>query len=81
MNTEIGHLRLNLPAGFEARAQRLGRLLGEALAARTDLPAGQIEQLGVGPLHIDPRRSDRAIAEHIAGAIHAALRSNGHTET
>jgi hypothetical protein len=73
MHTEIGHLRLTLPAGFEARAQRLGSLLGEALAARSDLPAGHIEQLGIGPLQIDAGHSDRAIAEHLAGAIHAAL--------
>ncbi|MDD5366290.1 MAG: hypothetical protein PHR30_13205 [Gallionellaceae bacterium] len=72
MTTEIGQLKLRLPAGFEARAARIGRLVGEALARR-DLPAGRMDQVGVGPLQVDARRSDRAIAEHIAQSIHAAI--------
>lgn len=68
MTTEIGQLTLRLPPGFERRAARIGRLVGEALAA-ADLPAGRIPQLGVGPLQVDARRSDRAIAASIAGAI------------
>lgn len=72
MTTEIGRLALKLPAGFEKRAGRIGRLVGEALSGH-DLPPGHIEHLGVGPLKIDARRSDRAIAEHIAGAIHGAI--------
>lgn len=73
MNAEIGQLRLHLPAGFEHRAQRIGRLLGAALAQTPDLPGGTIDRLGVGPLQIDPQRSDRAIADHLAGAIRTAL--------
>lgn len=76
MTTEIGRLSLRLPAGFETRAARIGRLVGEALAGR-DLPAGGIAQLGVGPLKVDARRSDRAIAEHIAQSIHAAIKQGG----
>ncbi|MFA5083671.1 MAG: hypothetical protein WC474_14050 [Hydrogenophilaceae bacterium] len=72
MTTEIGRINLNLPAGFEARAARIGRLVGEALARR-ELPAGRIDRIGVGPLKVDARRSDRAIAEHIAQSIHAAI--------
>ncbi|MEK7736198.1 MAG: hypothetical protein AAB319_00325 [Pseudomonadota bacterium] len=72
MKTEIGQINLHLPAGFEARAQRIGRLIGESLA-RHDLPAGRLTQVGVGPLHIDPRHSDRAIADNIAQSIGAAI--------
>jgi hypothetical protein len=73
MTTEIGQLRLQLPAGLEARAQRIAGLVGAALAERGDLPAGRIEQIGVGPLTVDPRASDRAIAATIATSIAAAI--------
>ena len=73
MKTEIGQLSLRLPAGFEGRAQRIGRLVGEALARQPDLPAGRLGRVGVGPLQVDPRRSDRAIADGIAQSIGAAI--------
>lgn len=77
MTTEIGQLSLRLPAGFEARAQRIGRLVGESLARLDGLPGGQITQIGVGTVRVDARRSDRAIAESIAGAIHVAIQQGG----
>ena len=73
MRTEIGQLRLQLPAGLEARAPRIAGLVGAALAGRADLPAGRIEQIGVAPLTVDPRASDRAIAAHIATSIADAI--------
>jgi len=73
MKTEIGQLNLRLPAGFEARAQRIGRLVGEALARQEGLPGGQHVRIGVAPVRVDPRRSDRAIAERIVQSIHAAI--------
>jgi hypothetical protein len=72
MKTEIGRIQLRLPAGLERRSRRIGRLVGEALA-RCDLPAGRVDQLAVGPVTVDVRRSDHAIADHIAGNIHAAI--------
>lgn len=75
MSTEIGQLRLQLPAGFEHRAQRIGRLVGEALVQRDDLPAGHIEQLRVGPVQVDVRHSDQTLARHIADSIHAAVKA------
>lgn len=72
MKTEIGRIQLRLPAGLERRSGRIGRLVGEALA-RCELPPGRIEHLAVGPVTVDVRRSDRAIAERIAGTIHAAI--------
>ncbi len=72
MKTEIGRIQLRLPAGLERRSRRIGRLVGEALAQR-ELPPGRIDHLAVGPVAVDVRRSDRAIADHIAGNIHAAI--------
>lgn len=69
MKTEIGWLRLQLPAGFASRAPRIARLVGEALAARPDLPAGRLAELRVGPLRLDRRAGDGAIAGRIANAI------------
>lgn len=74
MKTEIGTIRLSLPAGFEGRGQRIGRLVGEALARQEGLPAGQIPHVRVGPVQVDVRRSDRAVAESIAQGIVRSLR-------
>lgn len=73
MTTEIGQLNLRLPAGFEARAQRIGRLVGESLARQEGLPGGQVDQIGVGPVRVDARASDRVIAARIAQSIGAAI--------
>lgn len=75
MPAEIGRLRLQLPAGFEERAGRIGRLVGEVLAQRDDLPPGRIEQLQVGPVRVDVRDSDRAVAQQIADSIHTAVKT------
>jgi hypothetical protein len=72
MTTEIGHINLRLPPGFAGRAQHIGRLVGEALARR-ELPAGRVAQIGVGPLTVEARRSDHAIARQIAETIHTAI--------
>ena len=76
MRTEIGRLHLQLPPGFEGRAQRLGRLVGEALAARSGLPSGRLERLKVGPLKLDPSRSDRALAGQVAAAVARAIHAS-----
>ncbi|ADW19397.1 hypothetical protein Despr_3270 [Desulfobulbus propionicus DSM 2032] len=76
MTTEIDHLRLQLPAGFEHRAQRIGRLVGEALAGRDDLGFGRVDQLRVGPVQVEADHSDRRIAHQIADAIQRGLAAN-----
>ncbi len=73
MKTEIGQLRLQLPAGFEGRAQRIVRLVAEALARRENLPAGRFDRVGIGPVQIDARAADRTVAETIATSICAAI--------
>ena len=72
MTTEINQLALRLPNGFERRAQRIGRLIGEALARR-NLPAGRVDRIRVGPRTADPRHSDRSVAERIADTIPTAI--------
>lgn len=74
MKTEIGSIGLGLPAGLERRGARIGRLVGESLA-RSNLPAGTIERLSLGPVAVDTRRTDRAIADSIAGSMIKAIRA------
>lgn len=74
MTTEIGHLQLQLPPGFEQRAQRIGRLVGESLAGR-DLPAGRLAHLRIGPVAVEAHLSDRRVAQRIADSIHAAIQA------
>jgi len=73
MNTEIGQLQLQLPPGFEKRAQRIGRLVGENLAHYTALPSGRIEHLQVGPVRIERHFSDSRVARQIAESIYSAI--------
>lgn len=75
---EIDHLVLRLPAGFEKRAARLGRLTAEALASRplTGI-TGVLPQLTLPTQKVSTGWSDRRIAEHLADAIQRQLSSPG----
>jgi hypothetical protein len=75
MSTEIGHLQLQLPPGFEERAERIGRLVGEALADYGNVPSGRIDHLRVGPLAVGTELSDQRVARQIADSIHAAIQA------
>lgn len=74
MTAEIGHLQLQLPPGFEQRAQRIGRLVGEFLT-RSNLPAGHFAHLRIGPVVVETHHSDRHVAQRIADSIHAAIQA------
>jgi hypothetical protein len=66
----IDTLALSLPAGFERRAARIGRLTAEALAASP--PAAQDKRIAVlqlPPLRLRPHWNDRRIAAELALAI------------
>ncbi|MDD2463323.1 MAG: hypothetical protein PHI97_04945 [Desulfobulbus sp.] len=76
MSTEIGQLQLQLPPGFEKRAQRIGRLVGENLAGYTSLPTGRIEHLRVGPVAVETHHTDQRVAQRIADSIHAAIKAD-----
>jgi hypothetical protein len=65
----IDTLRLQLPAGFEHRAERIGRLLGDALAqidAGADLA---LDRLALPPIQVAPGASDADVARTIAHSV------------
>jgi hypothetical protein len=66
----IDTLRLQLPAGFEHRAARIGRLLGDALA-RIDAGPGDLtlHRLAVPPIELAPGASDADVARTIAHSV------------
>jgi hypothetical protein len=79
----IGTLRLQLPAGFERRAERIGRLLGDALARiDTGAPGADLtlDRLALPPITIAPGGSDFDVAASIASSVRhqiAAARRQG----
>jgi hypothetical protein len=75
----IGRLRLALPPGFEGRAGRIARLVGDELAGRLPLAAGavRLDRLAVPPVRLAPGASDRQVAGAVAAAIAAGLHSGG----
>ncbi|HKK56812.1 hypothetical protein [Marinobacter sp.] len=74
---DIQNLRLQLPDGFESRAGRIGRLLGDALAQYPVAQSARIDQLRVGPLTLKEGASDRQIARQIAQSIHRQIPGEG----
>lgn len=81
MRLEIDHLALQLPAGFEARAPRIARLLGEALARPEHLGSlrlahnAALPALQLPPLAVQTGHSDAAIAQRLAQALTAQVHS------
>jgi len=70
----IDRLRLSLPAGFERRAGRIARLLGDELAA-LPLAAGEVrlDRLALPPVDVARGASDRQVAGAVAAAVAAGL--------
>jgi hypothetical protein len=79
----IDTLRLQLPAGFEGRAERIGRLVGDALARiGTGVPGPELtlERLAPPRITIAPGASDFDVAASIASSVSrqiAAARRQG----
>lgn len=66
----VDTLALTLPAGFERRAARIGRLTAEALAASPPTTRGAgIARLRLTPQAVQAHWSDQRIAVHLAQAI------------
>ena len=68
----IDTLRLQLPAGFEGRAERIGRLLGDALARIDACAPGAeftLERLAPPPITISPGAIDFYVAAGIASSV------------
>ncbi|MEF8702415.1 MAG: hypothetical protein V5B32_04100 [Candidatus Accumulibacter sp. UW26] len=66
---QVDTLALTLPAAFERRAARIGRLTAEALAVALPMHGGSIAQLQLAPQRISAHWSDRRIAAELAQAI------------
>ena len=79
----IDTLRLQLPAGFERRAERIGRLLGDALAQIDTGAVGAeltLDRLALPPITIARGASDFDVAAGIASSVRqqiAAARRHG----
>lgn len=73
MNLTIDRLSLQLPPGFEHRADAIARRLGDELAR---LPwSGTYEQnhIQLPPQQVQREHTDRQIAAQIARAIHGQI--------
>jgi len=76
----IDTLSLRLPAGFEHRAERIGRLLGDALAGiepgSSAVPAA-IEHLALAPVAVAHNATDVEVAAGIAASVRHHLVAAG----
>ena len=79
----IDTLRFQLPAGFERRAEHIGRLLGDALARIDSGPPGAdltLDRLALPPITMAAGASDFDVAAGIAHSVRheiAAARRRG----
>ena len=69
MNLTIDRLHLQLPAGFEYRAESIARRLGEELARLPWLEDAIVQQATIPAQTVQPAWSDQQIARHLAVAV------------
>ncbi|MCB1956654.1 MAG: hypothetical protein KDG55_13315 [Rhodocyclaceae bacterium] len=70
----VASLAIALPAGFERRAARIGRLTAEQLAAHPPAPrSATLPLVQVPPLTLRRGASDQSIAAALAAAIRGRL--------
>lgn len=74
---DIDRLKLQLPEGFEHRAGRISRMIGDQLALTPIQSTQRFEQLSIGPVQIGRAATDQQVARDIARAIQQQL--NGGT--
>jgi len=70
---DIQRLRLQLPEGYEHRASRIVRLVGQALAREPVSHNGETAHLHIGPMALPEGATDRQAADRIARAIRTQL--------
>ena len=73
----IDRLRLSLPAGYERRAERIGRLVADELASLQLAGDASFDRLSVPAVKIARGASDRQVAGAIAGAIATKVNGGG----
>jgi len=69
----VDTLRLELPAGYRDRADRVARLTARALSPYAAGPGLALDRLLVGPVEVRAELDDEAVAGEIAAAVGAAL--------
>jgi len=65
----IDTLSLRLPAGFEHRAERIGRLVGDAIADLDVTESRAFDRLALPAIHVERSANDAQIATAIAHAV------------
>jgi hypothetical protein len=73
----IEHLRLELPPGYEHRAQDIAARLARELETMSVTGELRLEALKLPPLEIDPASGDSEIAWRIAKAVRAGVEAGG----
>ncbi len=73
----IDRLRLQLPPGFEHRAEGIARLVGDALGRRPVSGDRRIARLAPPAVEITAGTGDREIAGRVAAAIHRQIGEAG----
>jgi hypothetical protein len=72
-NFTVDRLSLQLPPGFEHRADSIARRLGDELSRLTWPGDCEREHLPLAPQSVRPEQSDLQIAAQIARAIHRQI--------
>lgn len=73
----IGRLRLSLPPGYEARAERIARLLADELAGVRLEADARVDRLALPPVKVGGGASDREVAAAVAAALAPRLNGGG----
>ena len=69
----IERMRLNLPKGFEGRAEHISRLVARELGGMSFNGTRHITGLSVPPVKVHQAFSDEQIARQVAYAIHSQI--------
>ena len=69
----IEKMQLNLPEGFEGRAEHISRLVARELSGMSFNEARHITGLSVSPVKIHKAFTDERVARRVALAIHSQI--------
>lgn len=70
---KIDRLRIALPPGYEARAERIARLVADELASLPVQGDAHLDRLTLPTVEVGQNASNRQIASSVAGAMAAHL--------
>jgi hypothetical protein len=69
----IGHLKLALPPGFEARGRHLARLVADELGTLPPRAGDHVDRLVTPTVEVGREASDAEVASAVARAVTAQL--------